>query len=359
MPYYLILEDDDAYFEQVYQTAYRDRKGTDDEFTFYRAKTVAEAHGELEKSRFSGAILDLHLAGGKAEGNEVAKKIHSAYLMPVAVVTGFQNELEPELKDLANKVGFFRSFNKSGKNTEVFDFLSTGTKSGVLEMLAPGGEFTKMISEIFWNHLGEVIKNWHGKTMDTQDKRRVLRHAVSHMIGALLSKEDGNWDKFLSEEIYIWPAICNKEIPGHIYEGTPIDGAEKGFFLLVTPICDIEKSDMEFRHFIRILPFSTYEKYSDVKDKVSKKEYRYHVLPPTSFFRGGVADFATLLTVPKEKISTEFKCKGSLIEPYWRELVNRLGAWLGRQGTPVVDGGPLKSEIEKLLKPIQTASPTV
>ena len=25
---------------------------------------------------------------------------------------------------------------------------------------------------------------------------------------------------------------------------------------------------------------------------------------------------------------------GSVIEPYWREIVNRLGAWLGRQGTP-------------------------
>jgi hypothetical protein len=104
---------------------------------------------------------------------------------------------------------------------------------------------------------------------------------------------------------------------------------------------------MTHRHFIEILPFADFTGVDKNKNLLDKKNHRYHVLPPTSFFTGGIVDFASLFTIPSEEAKTRFTHKGSLIEPFWRELVNRLGAWLGRQGTPEFDQESVLAEIRR------------
>ena len=329
---YLILEHDQTYIEQNYETCRTDAEGSEKAFQVVYVSSVEQARITLAEQHFNGAILDLRLPHAEqAEGNEVAKQIHRDYFMPIAIVTGFADELDPKMAAMAKDNNtFLRLFNKNGSMYDVFAFLLGIEQSGVLEIFGPGGVMTEMLSEIFWNHLGSVIKRWNGEVMDIQNKKRVLRHAVSHMFGALQSKENGTWDTFLPNEVYIWPAICAQEMPGHIYEESDKQGL-KQYFLLVTPFCDLAK--MKQRHFIQILPFSDFTT-GQFPNLMEKKDHRRHVLPPTSFFDGGVIDFATLTTIAPDQMSQRLVRVGSVIEPYWREIVNRLGAWLGRQGTP-------------------------
>ncbi len=348
---YMILEDDDEYVNNTYKTAQTDSEKTDASFSYVHVKSVDAARIELAKTRFNGAIIDLHLAGGgMAEGNEVAKQIHRDYFMPIAVVSGFTDSVDPELRGFAlDETGFFRVFNKSQMIAPVFEFLLEVEQSCVGQIFGPGGEMSRMLSDIFWKHLGGVVKQWQGQKMSDLDRKRVLRNAVAHMFGALQSNNEGEWDKCLPGEVYIWPAICPKEMTGDIYEELENKKRTERFFLLATPSCDIvSKSSSEaIRHVIRILPFSDFPSKGKIENKISKKEHRYHVLPPTAFFVGGVADFASLNMIPASDMDAHYIRVGSLVEPYWREIVNRLGAWLGRQGTPEFEKKLLLKSIRK------------
>jgi hypothetical protein len=350
MRHYLILENEADYVRNIYQTSQTDSVGTDQEFTFVHVTSVDEARRELAKTRFTGAILDLHLAGGtSAEGNEVARQIHRDYLMPIAVVSGFLDELDQEFVDIArDNTGFFRLFNKNKMIGDVFGFLFEMEQSGVLQIVGPGGEMANLLSEIFWKHLSVVVAQWRGQEMLPQDRKRVLRHAVAHMIGALQNDASGDWDQWLPGEVYIWPAICPKEMTGDIYEELVENEGTNQFFLLATPACDLASKTTSgaVRHVLKILPFADFPSNSKIDNKISKKEYRYHVLPPTGFFVGGVADFASLSVLPATDMDTRFRRVGSLVEPCWREIVNRLGAWLGRQGTPEFDRASLLATIK-------------
>ncbi|HWB58070.1 MAG TPA: hypothetical protein VG733_01195, partial [Chthoniobacteraceae bacterium] len=141
----LVLEDKADYIESNYRSPVRDylRRGTHDiELEVVQTKDAALA--KLRESRFDGAILDLRLTGdmNEAEGNIVAKTIHAKYLMPVAIVTAFHNELDAGLRALTERPStLFRLFNKGGDGNTVFEFFLRVDKTEVLRVFQPGGEF--------------------------------------------------------------------------------------------------------------------------------------------------------------------------------------------------------------------------
>jgi hypothetical protein len=211
--------------------------------------------------------------------------------------------------------------------------------------MGPGGEMNQMLSEIFWKHLGPFMAQWETQTLSTLDRKRVLRHAVAHMMGALQSDEPGTWDKYLPGEVYIWPPICTNEMTGDIYVAPEGNVS----YLLVTPACDIasKTSPEAVRHFVQILPFSQFANEGKTQNLIGKKFHRYHVLPPSTVFQGGVVDFATISVIRADRVDEQMTRKGSVIEPYWREIVSRLGVWLSRQGTPEFEKEPLMTSIRQ------------
>lgn len=348
---YLVLENDQEFVDGTYRPYQRDNSSGESAFELVFVKTVDEANQALAFGRFNGAILDLRLSDSEeAEGNEVASKIHRDYFMPIAVVTGFQDELASEMRQLAEGgTSFVRLFNKNEMIGAVFDFLFKVEQSGVLQIVGPGGEMNQLLSEIFWKHLGPVIKQWEGQTLSPMDRKRLLRHAVAHMVGALQSHAPGTWDTYLPSEVYFWPPICQNEMTGDIYVQLETGQETRNFVLLVTPACDLASKDRPgaVRHFVRILPFSSFPNEGKAAGLVAKKELRYHVLPPSASFDGGVADFASISCIPAADANSQYARKGSIIEPFWREIVTRLGVWLSRQGTPEIERELLMQLIRK------------
>ena len=348
---YLVLENDQGFVDGTYRPYQRDQSSGESAFDLVFVQSVDEAKQALALQRFNGAILDLRLSNSeKAEGNEIANEIHRAYFMPIAVVTGFQDELEPEMRQMADGgSAFVRLFNKNEMIATVFEFLFKVEQSGVLQIVGPGGEMNQLLSEIFWKHLGPVIKQWEGQALSSTDRKRLLRHAVAHMIGALQCHAPGTWDNYLPSEVYFWPAICPNEMTGDIYAQVENDRENGKYFLLVTPSCDLASKTTPgaMRHFIQILPFSGFANEGTAANLVAKKINRYHVLPPCAVFVGGVADFATISCISATEASQRFLRKGSVIEPYWREIVTRLSAWLARQGTPEFQKDPLMKSIRQ------------
>jgi hypothetical protein len=350
MRQYLVLEDNQEFVEQNYKTAERDSSTGDAPFSLVYVSTVADAKTKLATNRFYGAILDLRLSNDpEAQGNEVAKSIHSDHFIPIAIVTGVPDELDDGIRALTGENSLIKVFNKSGLIGLVFEFLFKIEHSGLLQIVGPGGEVNRMLSDIFWKHLGPVLAQRAEQPMSPLDRKRVLRHAVAHMMGALQSNEPGTWDKYLPAEVYIWPAICPNEMTGDILVEVNNGQETDAFWLLVTPSCDLASKSVSgaLRHFIRIFPFSGYANEGKIGNLIGKKEHRFHVLPPAPGFNGGVVDFATIRTVFAADVDASFKRKGSLIEPYWREIINRLGAWLARQGTPEFDKNLLMASIRQ------------
>lgn len=355
---YLVLEDNQEYVDQNYKTAERDAAIGTAPFTLVFATTVDEARKKLATERFSGAILDLRLQNaGAPEGNEVAKQIHRDYFMPMAIVTGFPGELDASIRDLTGDNALVKVFNKNELIRFVFDFLLKIEESGLLQIVGPGGELNRMLADIFWKHLGPAIAQRAGQPQTEVDRKRFLRHAVAHILGALQSHELGTWDNYLSDEVYIWPPICANEMTGDLYSEKQGNQMTDRFWMLVTPACDLASKATvgALWHFIRVLPFGQFPSEGKMSTLVAKKEPRYHVLPPTSVFRGGYLDFATISNVPSSEVEARFVRRGSVVEPYWREIVTRLGGWLARQGTPDIDRETLKAAIRAQWSPLPMA----
>lgn len=351
----LVLEDKDDYIEANYSAPARDylRRGSHS-IELDVVKTKNDALTRLSSSRYDGAILDLRLTGdlNEAEGNVVAKTIHTSYLMPVAIVTAFHDELAAELRSLTEKPGtLFRLFNKGGDGSLVFDFFFKVDRAGVLQVFQPGGEFNKILSTAFWDHLGPVVEKVADQVPTSEGRRRILRHAIYHVL-AFLQRDANceNWDPYLNDEVYIVPPVGSRVCTGEILSGAPLgDGASKHYFL-VTPACDIGKSSKDggFFQMVAIIPFADFVGLdrNSLSAIAKKSNTRYHLLPPAAAYPGGIIDFWQLHNVPAAKLA-EFSRVGQVTDPFTKDIVARLGAWISRQGSPDLQEDIVKQILQK------------
>ncbi|HWA09477.1 MAG TPA: hypothetical protein VG838_08520 [Opitutaceae bacterium] len=337
----LVLEDKADYIESNYRSPVRDylRRGTHDiELEVVQTKDAALA--KLRESRFDGAILDLRLTGdmNEAEGNIVAKTIHAKYLMPVAIVTAFHNELDAGLRALTERPStLFRLFNKGGDGNTVFEFFLRVDKTEVLRVFQPGGEFNAILTSVFWDHLGPIVDRVADQDPSDDGRRRILRHAIYHVLAFL--QRDGeakNWDPYLNEEVYIVPPVGANACTGEIIAAPIAGGGHGGHFLLVTPSCDIGKISAVGGYFqlVAITPFAGAAITRDTLNSIAKKtNTRYHLLPPSATYAGGIVDFWQLQNIPSATLAT-YNRVGQVTDPFTKDIVARLGAWISRQGSP-------------------------
>jgi hypothetical protein len=336
----LVLEDRDDYVDNNYHAPVRDylRRGSHN-ITLEVVKTKEAALAKLRDSRFDGAILDLRLTGNadEAEGNEVAKTIHANYFMPVAIVTAFHDELAPELRILSDKPStLFRLFDKSGDGKTVFEFFFRVDQAEVLKIFHPGGEFNSILTKVFWEHLGSLVEQFTEEAPSPEMRRRVLRHTIYHVLAILQRTHSAeNWDPYLNTEVYIVPPVGLTISTGEI-----LADPSGGHFFLATPACDVEKIQAKggYFHLIPILPFEVCEAQginrSALDSIVKKTNHRYHLLPPSTAYPGGALDFWQLQSIPAQAMRNYTRI-GQVTDPFTKDIVGRLGAWISRQGSPV------------------------
>jgi ActR/RegA family two-component response regulator len=353
----LVLEDQDDYIESNYRSPVRDydRRGVCT-VELDVVKTKPEALSRLKQSRYDGAILDLRLTADadEAEGNAVAKEIHSHYLMPVAIVTAFNGELAPELRTLTEKPStLFRYFNKGGDGNVVFEFFLRVDRTQVLQIFQPGGQFNRVLSTVFWDHLGPMVERLDQGMAGDEVRRRILRHTVFHVLAIL--QRDGNcenWDPYLNEEMYIVPAVGTRVGTGDLLASPAAGGGLGDHFFLVTPACDVDKITRAltppaagaspraakpplFYQIVRIIPLTAASLIDRplLKEIANKTNTRYHLLPPSATYPGGIIDFWQLHNLPAARLA-EYHRIGQVTDPFTKDIVARIGAWISRQGSP-------------------------
>lgn len=201
----------------------------------------------------------------------------------------------------------------------------------MLSIIGPEGEVNRLVSDIFWKRLGPLVSDLAAGALAPDVRRRILRHTVSEMLTHLQEGGEGNWDTYLPEEVYIWPPTGKSLRAGEIYEG--IGDPKDRFYFLVTPTCDLTHSEEPMFQLVEIRPFSIRSR-AKAEPIVKKGKARFHCLPGTAQFRGGLVDFATVFSVGPDQLEKAFRRVGTVIEPFSKDIVCRFGAWISRQGSP-------------------------
>jgi len=104
----------------------------------------------------------------------------------------------------------------------------------------------------------------------------------------------------------------------------------------VTPACDIGKIARTggYFQFLAIVPFTGSAIDRNTLDSIAKKtNTRYHLLPPSATYRGGIIDFWQVQNIQATGLAN-YKRVGQVTDPFTKDIVARLGAWISRQGSP-------------------------
>ena len=339
----LLIIDDDSLQRERYHDGIEDycRKRKMEIIPEY-CKNLQEGLERLDKD-YDGAVVDLRLSSGKpqAEGNEIVKRIKRSKRFPVYVLTGYPADLDVDLQeDIRTGAGLFFKVDKRDKPfAEVLDFLATIYHSGIFQVLGSNGIIESALNEIFWSHLSKSLAFWG--TQPHEDiqmrKHRILRYALSHLSQKLDFNDQDVADHYYPDEMYIIPGLRKEWQTGDIVR----DGGGK-CYVVVTPACDLENKKAE-----RIQTAEIEQIDAKIpKDKLlniikNSGPNKYHFLPPSQGFGGGVINFQKIQSHITAEFPQRFAKVGSLSEKFVKDIVARFSSYYARQGQPSFDTAKL------------------
>jgi len=346
----LIVEDDLNEVENNYKTTIaRIMREKNMPMDCEYASSLEEALSKLNGS-FDAAIVDLKLDNSDEEkGNDVIRKVHSSYRIPLAVLTGTPQEVDSDLNACV------QVFTRDQGMDAALEYLLGIYSTGLTKIMGGRGKIEEAMGKIFWDNIIPHINSWvdHAKVAETENG--LLRHVVSH-IQELLEGESHAFP----QEMYVSPPMATELRTGSILKYK--DG--NGFSIVLSPPCDLVlRADGKCKT-DRIL-ICGIEKFDVVKESalvgitnLSKKKSRiekvlknnetdyYHWLPETSFFQGGVVNFRWVNAFPKEKIDSEFDAPSAQVaSPFIKDLLARFSAYYARQGQPDFDVKKIAEEL--------------
>lgn len=168
-------------------------------------------------------------------------------------------------------------------------------------------------------------------------------------------------------EYYLIPPVAPAPLTGDLYQGEI--GDEKGYWILLTPSCDLatgrEKADWVL--LARCVPLAEQAEYQkwekslpDPSNKVKKglqdllrnsrrdaQKERFHFLPGALTVPDLVVDFQQLMTLPRSQLGG-LERLASLDGPFAGELPARFVRYFGRLGTPDLDLNIILSRLERV-----------
>lgn len=356
----LILDDDQEVigsFESSIKRINRDKeKDFGYKYKVYTANTLDEAKEIIKYNKLDTAIIDLNLNNGNktaqdnSEGNQAIKELMQNFRMPIFVVSGEPEKLEPTLRD-NNLIKLYPrdQFNNGFENIIPPLFFSKS-----IHYFARDGFLEQKINKFYWEHLSQTIKSWENVEGEYpgEIEKILSRHTLSCLNEELyVNGNVGSFDKYHPGEMYIIPPIKQ-----HCHTGDIIE-KENELFIILNPACDIVNSgNLDYFILVKVVEFDSLKiliekinpqvdptisfydrlnqggksRYDDCK---ANKKDRFHYLPKFDIFDDKLIDFQQVSTKEKEEINHD-DVKASISSPFLKDIIARFSAYYARQGQP-------------------------
>lgn len=347
----LIIEDDSHQIEM-----YNDRI----ELHNYREneKIIATCINNLEEGLhalqdpdYDAAIIDLKLSPGDQEGkgNQLIEKIRSSLRIPIVIISGYPQDLDPQYKSDTNP--FITVHKKDEDFSKILGDIIAIYKTGITNILGKKGHIEDYLNNIFWYHLASTVDYWKDQVNDHNDIEKVLlRYTLSHLQEYLeLHDSQEEFEDYLPIEMYVSPPIKKK-----LFTGDIIKSKDNTHWIILNPSCDmaqakakdvtiaqIEKIENEY-----ILNLKrAIRQGTDENNTISKKmeleklirnngSLKYHFLPQSSCFEGGFVNFQKISSIRYKEVEKEFIRVASVTDRFAKDIIARFSHYYSRQGQP-------------------------
>lgn len=377
----LLIVDDDAHQLERYRESIADFNEKNQSNIQPEYRDNLEDGLQSLAQEYDGAIVDLKLSGAteSATGNVIIREIKKSKRFPICVLTGYPNDLDPDLQEeLRTPNLFFRLDKRDRPLVEILKHLTMIHESGVLDIVGPHGLIENALNTIFWTHLAKTLAFWSNQPeANANRKNRLMRFILGHLLQKLESNEDGDLDDCYPDEMYIIPHLRDDWQTGDIVFRKQ-DGVG---FLIVTPACDLAQGKAKS---VQIVEIDSFEKgviasnvnicrkqLPDGAADGAKAEHlnkrnaalielgrlvgnsysnRYHFLPPCENFPGGLLNFQKIQSIVIADFSKAFTKHGTITTGFLKDIISRFSAYYARQGQPNFESEKI---IERMIKPSQ------
>lgn len=313
----------------------------------------------IEKHKYDLIILDVRLGahdikspGLEEAGVKILDAIKARCFLPVVFYTG----LPHLVRHLENPV--IRIVEKS----EGFDNLMRAVMEIFTTNLpAVNRALVRHIERVQSRYMWEfVVNNWN-KFGDTQD-RTSLAYLLARRLAmslsttgiqqmaqelGVLSPLDISGKKVHPMQYYIMPPVENTPQAGDLYKGNIEDST--GYWILITPSCDIFQNKADMLLFIKGIPLKEHQIFlkwlkglPDPSNTIISRFFslledrgpeRYFFLPGVFDLPDLVVDFQYLNAIKRDRLES-LKRLASLDVPFASKLISRFGRYYIRQGAP-------------------------
>jgi len=369
----LFVDDDSEFCESAKELLEGEPVNDDGEQLYIETMTdFDDTLAALEKRRFDVLVLDVKLdAGGvlkEDKGLDILEFIKQRRFVPVIFYTAVPHlvrvlaEREQPLVQVVEKTeGLPRVLEAIGK------ILATGIPSMNRALIHHLEEVQR---RYMWDF---VAKHW-GK-YSTQSDYTALAYLLASRLAVSLS---GPGIQQLAQglggpvgdvivagkvhpmQYYLLPPVDPSPLTGDLYKGKI--GKQSGYWILLTPSCDIVQGKVEKALLALCEPlekFPEYKKWRGTTPSNTKRNElkglltnnrqdgqseRYHCLPAALLIPGLVVDFQQLSTLSREQLDTLERI-ASLDSPFAEALVSRFTRYFGRLGTPDLDTDYVLSQL--------------
>lgn len=363
----LIVEDDRGEIETYQENLEIYTKENGIVFETEIALSIDEALTLIDKP-FDGAIIDIRLADGGDEGNQVIENINRLSRFPVFVVTGTPDNVDENLKIAC-------VYRRTDDFKLVIDDLVATYNTGITNILGGKGLIEEAINHIFWEAFLPNRASWieHASTK-ADTKVALLRYTINHLTEYI---HDGIGMCF-PEEMYISPPMTSG-----LKTGSIVTHIENGCdFIVICPACDlvikgdgkmrsgqiqvcqIENLDNEtINQAKKDLKIVIDEKNDNRKIKNSKKfklqsagqtisniilnrNNYYHYLPPSGVYAGGLVNFRKVEYCDEGDFNGRFQLPSlNVSSSFVKDIVARFSSYYARQGQPDFSFEDLQSKL--------------
>lgn len=327
-----------------------------------QVKSLSEASTALVQKDFDAAVIDLRLEiehgkGPNDHGNDVLKSVLENELAVVAVFSAETNLAQIPIHNRTS----IKLFRKGEENVTLNIMNWLKDQSGIIESIKNAQKEIKREMAILFNK--SIWPRWnHWQKSENQSDlkpsfitKALTRHLTGYIYASLLDKSGQGLHP---EEWYFVPPIRDGLRTGDIVLN---NGA---YEVVITPRCDIatgkyetyqlvscKSIDSEWDNYHQSLRAAKEKNQTDTINKFQSKinnliqhnnRSSKHFLPRTTLLDGTIVgpffvEFDRLRTVPKndDELTTLIKNRKASISPeFLPSLIERLGAFFSRFGTP-------------------------
>lgn len=327
--------------------------------------SFAQAVEHLKRERFDLVILDLKDDSAPEQkdlaGEIVFDDLKKLRFIPVIFHTGHAQKVEHLASPFVKVV---RRSEWAELRSKIKEILSTKLPGLIRHIEEEQRIFMWESAEKIW---AEDLDQQNPSDLVYLLARRLANtlssNAIRSFLGVAASGEVPKSEKVHAVELYIYPPVSSKFLFGDVFK--KVHGERVDYFVAITPSCDHAQGKAEFVLLARCKYLAEVNAAQNAKIAIAKGEDfsrnskeelhryisdnsspvdRFKYLPGTSFLPDLLIDLQSVLTVspealvPGAKGYDQYVRVTSLDSPFAESLQAKMARYLGRIGTPDIDG---------------------